>query len=117
MPKIRATRLSKALYVYPTRMLDIDFPSVMLGLNLLSNGKFGVVSQVGFLTEPGIGNPEFQDRGQGKYPVRGLELGLEGRYYVSPLRVRFPFYVGASLHYANAPLVFSRYVRNEKRHL
>lgn len=113
IPAIRGQDRAIAYYVYPTRLLEIDFPSVLAGINVVSKGRLGIVGQVGILTKPTLLDPSSSDIGEARLGIRGVEIGLEGRYYVSPLRKRFPFYTAASLHYANAPLTFSRFVRNQ----
>ena len=110
-PDVRTSERALAYYVYPSRLLEIDFPSLMVGANIVSNGRTGVAGLLGALTTPIVNDAGFSDAGQARAGIRGFEIGLEGRYYVSPLTNRFPFYAGGHFLYAYAPLEFTRFAR------
>ncbi len=111
-PLVRVSPNAKAIYLYPTRLLDIDFPSVFVSASIVQKGRVGAVGLLGILTAPNPATAFGFDSGKARYGLRGVDVGLEGRYYISSLRSKFPFYAGAGVQYAIAPLTFERFVRN-----
>ena len=113
LPPVRTSENAFAVMFYPTRLLEIEFPAVNVGVSYVKNGRSGVMASLGVLTAPlsgrdGDGNPNAVARG----PIRGVDLGLEGRYYPSPLYNEFPIYLGVGGSYSLASVTFNRFVPN-----
>ncbi len=113
LPDVRTSTRAFAVMVYPTRLLELEFPSVNVGVSYVANGKAGVMGSLGVLTGPLSGRTgASQQTAVARGPIRGFDLGLEGRYYVSPLRNDFPMYLGVGATYSLAAVTFVRYEPN-----
>ncbi len=113
LPAVRASEHAFAVMVYPSHLLEIEFPAVNVGVSYVKNGKMGVMASLGLLTAPVSGrNQNGNSSAQARGPVRGVDLGLEGRLYPSPLRNDFPMYFGFGASYSLAAVTFNRYVPN-----
>ena len=98
-----------AYYFYPTRLLEIDFPAATLGVAYAKDGRVGGMASVGVLTRP---INDFRNIPAARGPIRGLDLGAEFRYYVSPRYKRFPMFVGGGGSYSWAPVEYEAFIFN-----
>ncbi len=96
---------------YPSALGQIDFPSIKFGVEKTYNASFGIQGSFGFLTTPlqawSGGN---QTIGTPRYGLRGFSVGLAGRYYLSNVKNRFPFYMELETDYSLAPLTMDFWV-------
>ena len=113
LPVVRDREASWAALVYPTRLLEIDFPALTAGVTYVRRGRVGVAGTVGLLTRPTWAAVSRVPEARG--PIRGLDIGGEFRYYTSPLYRRFPMYVGGGASYSVAPVRYRRLVETPER--
>ncbi len=113
LPPARPNEHAFAVMLYPTRLLELEFPSVNVGVSYVKNGRAGLMASFGFLTAPLSGrNFDGTQSAVARGSVRGFDLGLEGRYYISPLRSNFPMYFGIGGSYSVAAVTFDRFIPN-----
>jgi len=91
---------------YPTALSQIDFPSIKFGIEKTLSPSLGVQGSLGILTPPA----DFLDTGFGRetgtarFGIRGLDFGFSGRYYLSHVKNRFPFYLAVETSYSISPV-------------
>lgn len=109
LPQVRATEASWAVLLYPTRLLEVDFPAVTAGVTYVRRGRLGAMASLGLLTRP-IWDNGAGEVPEGRAPLRGLDLGAEFRYYTSPLYRTFAMYVGGGASFSFAPVAYRRFI-------
>ena len=107
LPEVRGADRAVAVALYPTRLLEIDFPALTAGVTVVKDGRYGLMASAGALVRPLSGN---RDIPEGRAPVRGFDLGVEGRYYASPLYKEFAMYFAVGTSVSVAPVRYTRYV-------
>jgi hypothetical protein len=111
-PTVRAGN-TIAYKLYPTALGQIDFPSIDFAVEKTFDGKFGLQGSFGFLTTPLSFWTNFRrDIGTPRYGLRGFSVGASGRYYVSHVKNRFPFYMELEADYSLAPLEMQFFIPN-----
>lgn len=113
LPSARPNEHAYAVLVYPTRLLELEFPAVTAGVSYVKDGKLGIMASLGVLTVP-LGGRDFDGNpiAEARGPLRGIDIGVEGRLYTSALWRSFPMYLGAGISYSQANVAFNRYVPN-----
>lgn len=106
---VRGAERALAYYLYPTRLLEIDFPALTFGVAYVKEGRIGAMGSLGVLTRP---INDFRTIPDARGPVRGIDIGGEFRYYLSPNYRRFPIYFGAGGSYSWAPVRYTRFILN-----
>jgi len=110
-PVRRGPGISYAIKYYPTQLLKIDFPSVGFGVERTIDGRFSLEGMLGFLVRPTPFNDWSEQRpGRARFGLRGIRVGLSGRYYTSDTYKNFPFYIGGEYSYAIAPVEIDLWV-------
>ena len=112
LEEVRTSEHALAYYVYPTRLLEIDFPALTFGVAYVRDGRQGVMASAGVLTRP---VNDFREIPEGRGPVRGFDIGAEYRYYLGAAYNRFPMFVGGGGSFSWAPVTYSRFVLSPDR--
>ena len=106
-PIRRPDGMSQAIKFYPSKLMRVDFPSFLVGIERTYDGKYGAEATLGLLVSPsqlwsdGFGGFE---AGSARFGLRGFTAGLEGRLYLAERYRAFPFYLGLEFSYSLAPL-------------
>ncbi len=111
---VRVRQHAWAHFTYPTSLLKRDFPSVSYGLTYVNRGRIGLAGTVGLLTAPGLVRSRIRPElfGRARHGLRGIELALEGRYYVSDLHHTMLCFLGVGVSGALAPVLYETYLPN-----
>lgn len=103
-----------AFKVYPTTLLQLDFPALTLAAERTYDGRFAWEGQFGLAIRPhrtqNFGGGF--EPGRARYGLRGITTALGGRYYFGPEYNRFPFYIGGEFNYAISPIELGVWVRS-----
>lgn len=91
---------------YLTALGQVDFPSLKVGIERTFNGQIGIQGNLGILIPPAdLWSVGFnRDIGKARYGIRGLDFGLNARYYLSDQKKRFPFYLEVESSFSISPI-------------
>ncbi len=114
---VRTSKHTFAHMLYPSTLMRTNFPQIRYGVTYVSKGRWGASATLGLLTDPRW-HPNATDElefGKARFGLRGVNLGLDGRYYVSNLREHEAVFIALGVSGILAPIFYETYVFDPER--